>query len=165
MRLQRLPLSLFVGFLALELFFPAGGCGGTITQEPPDDPSNVPDASADADDSSDAATSSDASAEGGVTNTIIGSPCNLDADCGTGYRCHPTVPGGYCTVDCSPNQACPQGSVCSPVPLSRIAGICMLPCSSPNECRSEYTCGIVYLFPNDPNAPSSQVPVCWVPPP
>lgn len=160
-------LSIFLGICGIGLFGAGGGCAGAVTQDPPDDPSSMSDAGdmADAGSMEDAGNAGDASSDAGVVNAVIGSPCTLDADCGTGYRCQPTVPGGYCVADCSPNQACPEGSVCSPLPMSRVTGVCMRPCSSVNDCRKDYVCEVVYLFPGDPNAPSSQVPVCWVAPP
>jgi hypothetical protein len=66
-------------------------------------------------------------------------------------------------ANCSSEMPCPSGSVCSPVPYSRISGVCMRPCGTTAECRPEYVCDYVELFPGDPNSPKSPVPVCWEP--
>lgn len=133
-------------------------CGGTVTQDPPQDPTTIPDASVDA--SSDA--SGDAPDDPDAGALLVGLPCASSSDCGsTDYSCHPGAPGGYCSYYCSADAECPTGSVCSPVPFSRISGICMKTCTNTNECRAGYACAVVSLFPGQPNSPSSSSPVCW----
>jgi hypothetical protein len=144
----------------LPLLAALGACAGAITQDPPE-PVSGPDASTDApvDPAPDAA--SDAAVH--TYDGPIGRACMADTECGDGFRCQVTVPGGYCVVNCSADMPCPEGTVCSPLPYSRISGVCMLPCSTKADCRAEYVCEIVELFPGDPNAPKSPVPVCWEP--
>ncbi|MBK9259135.1 MAG: hypothetical protein IPM54_04805 [Polyangiaceae bacterium] len=137
---------------AFALLF-ATSCAGSVTQDPPQDPGSMPDASTDAPEPEDAGT--DAAA------LVVGQACTSDAECGGEYRCQLTAPGGYCSFFCSGDADCPTGSVCSPLPNSRVSGICMKSCSTTAECRPGYTCEIVHLFPGDPMAPSSPSPVCW----
>jgi hypothetical protein len=147
---------------AWALLFVAS-CAGAVTQDPPQDPGMIPDASVDAAEPD--ATAPDASAPDAALpdagSLVIGRACTTDDECGGEYRCQLTAPGGYCTLFCAADADCPTGSVCSPVPFSRIPGICMKSCATKAECRPEYVCEIVYLFPGDPNAPSSPSPVCW----
>lgn len=144
---------------ALMISAAGGGCAGAVYQDPPE-LSGGADASTDAptDASSDAPTDAPPLYSG-----PIGDPCASNADCGDGYRCQLTVPGGYCVMDCSPGMTCPQGTLCSPVPLSRVAGVCMRACASQADCRPAYECAVVALFPGDPSAPTSPGPVCWEP--
>lgn len=123
-------------------------CAGSVTQDPPLDPGMIPDASTDA-----------------PVTLIIGHPCSADAECGGGeVICHAGWPDGYCSSFCASNADCPSGSLCSPIPFSRVpSGICMKSCTIASECRAGYACGTVYHFPGQPNSPSSSAPVCWVP--
>lgn len=130
-------------------------CAGSVTQDPPLDPGTLADASADAD-------SVDADPTDAGT-FVVSKACASDAECGGDYRCQLTAPGGYCTKFCAGDTDCPTGSVCSPMPYSRLSGICMKSCATTAECRPGYACGIVYLFPSDPGSPSSDSPVCWEP--
>lgn len=132
-----------------------GACASSVSQEPPVDPGMLMDASTDAP----VDAPPDAAADAG--STVIGHPCTLDSECGSDFRCQPTAPGGYCTLFCSSNAECPSGTVCSPVPFSRIAGICMKSCTTNAECRMGYSCYVVSLFPGQPNSPNSNTPVCW----
>ncbi|HLM71714.1 MAG TPA: hypothetical protein VK459_03450 [Polyangiaceae bacterium] len=139
-------------------------CAGAVSGDSPDLPPDStpgPDASTDASDDAPADAPADAKAD--AYEGVIGRACELDADCGDGYRCHTPAPNGYCTVNCSVDVPCPSGSVCSPVPYSRVMGACMRPCSSAAECRPEYACDYVEAFPGDPGSPKSPVPVCWEP--
>lgn len=155
-RIQRSNAVLIKLAAPISLLAAVAACAGAITQEPPE-PVGGPDASTDApvDPPSDAAPDAYSGA--------IGRACVADADCGDGLRCQTTAPGGYCVMDCSSAAVCPEGTACSPVPFSRIAGVCMLACASSADCRPDYVCDIVELFPGDPNAPKSPVPVCWEP--
>ncbi len=131
----------------------AVSCASTVTQDPPQDPTTIEDAGVDAD-----------AAVPDAGNLVIGRPCSTDGDCGgTQLRCDLSVPDGYCTYMCGGDIGCPEGSVCAPMPLSRISGLCMQSCTKTSECRTGYVCDLVYLFP-DPSAPVSPSPVCWEPP-
>lgn len=126
-------------------------CASSVVQDPPQDPGSIPDASADA-----PPTTIDAG------SLAIGLACSTDADCGDEQiRCLTMVPGGYCSNFCSADAECPTGSVCAPIPFSRVSGTCMKSCTTTNECRDGYACGTVYLFTGQPNGPSSSTPVCW----
>jgi hypothetical protein len=138
--------------MAMLFLLAAASCAGAVTPDPLE-PADLPDAAADA--------PGDASADAG--GLVIGRPCADDADCGDEYRCQTTVPGGYCVLTCASDVPCPEGSVCSPLPLSRVTGVCMKACSATTECRAGYVCDVVSLFPGDPSAPSSPSPVCWEP--
>jgi hypothetical protein len=142
------------------------GCAGAVVQDPIQDPGTIPDASTDApvdvlvDASSDAPMDAPVVVDAG--SLVIGRPCATDSECGGGeMRCHLGPPGGYCTIFCMGDAECPTGSVCSPVPFSRVPGICMKSCATAADCRTGYACDVVYLFPGDPNSPSSPSPVCW----
>jgi hypothetical protein len=151
---------------AAPLLAALAACAGSVTPDWPPDPTGGPDASPDAPaDPPDAAPPDAAPADAAADayQGIIGEPCAGDSDCGAGYRCHLTVPNGYCTANCASDVPCPGGSVCSPVPYSRVSGACMRPCGSTAECRPEYVCDYVVLFPGDPGSPKSPAPVCWEP--
>jgi hypothetical protein len=100
---------------------------------------------------------------------ITGRACAGDADCGAGYHCYTLAAGGYClpgapggpTACREPEYPCPAGTVCSPIPWHAISGVCMAPCASAADCREGYRCGVVELFPGEPETPRSAEPVCW----
>lgn len=130
------------------------GCAGSVVQDPAQDPATIPDASTDA--------PADAPIVVDAGSLVIGRPCTADADCGGGdVRCYLGAPGGYCSFFCAGDAECPTGSICAPMPLSRVSGMCMKSCSTAADCRSGYACDIVHLFPGDPTSPSSPSPVCW----
>jgi hypothetical protein len=149
-------LSLAAAAFALGAAALGAGCAGAVTPDSQPDTGSLVDASADAE--ADAGPDAKPSYDG-----AIGRACGQDSDCGAGHRCQITAPDGYCVMDCSPDKTCPEGTLCSPVPLSRISGVCMLACSNQNQCRPGYVCDVVHLFPDDPNAPKSPGPVCWEP--
>lgn len=78
----------------------------------------------------------------------IGAACGSDADCGGSprvcgkdFRLGATtikVPGGYCTMSCSPSVKCPDGSAC--VAFS-FGSWCESLCPNPDPCgRKGYSC-------------------------
>ncbi len=99
---------------------------------------------------------------------ITGRACSADALCGTGYTCWPMPPGGYCLVGppttCFDSNVCPAGTRCSPLPMSQMAGVCLLHCATDADCRPAYRCAIVELFPGEPGSPTSDGKVCWTRP-
>ncbi len=127
-------------------------CAGSVTQDPPQDPGTVVDAGNDASEVVDAS-----------TLLVVGRACTLNgSECGSNeYTCHPGAPDGYCSFLCTADADCPSGSVCSPVPFSRVSGICMKTCASVNDCRVGYACAVVELFPGQMNTPKSSTTVCW----
>jgi hypothetical protein len=73
----------------------------------------------------------------------IGNACGHDGlDCASDEVCEQkdifggTIPGGYCSRDCT-QSACPQGSQCS-VPWGTVR-VCLQSCPK-NGCRSGYVC-------------------------
>jgi len=154
---RSLTLTALTALTALALW---AGCAGAVYPDPQPDPGPLMDASADADMDAPADAPADAPP---AYNGVIGHACAADSDCGVGYRCQTTAPGGYCVMSCTPDVPCPSGTLCSPVPLSRISGVCMLACAGQADCRPGYVCDQVSLFPDDPSAPTSPGPVCWEP--
>lgn len=167
----------FVALTAITAAAIGSACAGAVYPDTPPEPTPTadastdgsvdptPDASTDAPSDAPADAPSDAPTDGAAPyNGPIGNACSSDAECGDMYRCQITVPGGYCVKDCGgPGAPCPEGTLCSPVPFSRVAGACMKACSSSAECRPGYACDVVYLFPSDPGSPKSGGPVCWEP--
>lgn len=168
--LKRSIAPLLVVLTAITAAALGSACAGAVYPDTPPEPQPNADASTDApteDAPADAVSDAPADAPADATtpyNGPIGKPCASDADCGDTYRCQLTVPGGYCVQDCmGPGAPCPDGTLCSPLPLSRVAGVCLKACASTNDCRPGYACDVVYLFPGDPSAPKSAGPVCWEP--
>jgi hypothetical protein len=100
---------------------------------------------------------------------LVGRKCTTDASCGKGYMCFTEAPGGYCMpgapggpTACTPNQStCPLGTRCSPLPGHQIAGVCLRPCKSHDDCSSPQVCNDVYLYPGETTGPHSEGRVCW----
>jgi hypothetical protein len=74
----------------------------------------------------------------------IGTACMNDNQCDPGLTCaqsfgigpgRVTIPGGYCTLDCS-TATCPANSVCTTLTFGKF---CMSSCP-PDPCRTGYTC-------------------------
>jgi len=141
------------GFLA--------ACASSVTQDGPQDPSNIPDASPDAPMEVPLDASADAAPTDGGT-TMVGQACTNDTSCGSDMFCHPGPPGGYCSFYCATDSECPAGTVCSPVPYSRVTGLCMTTCTTAADCRDGYGCAVLSLFAG-PGGPKSSSPVCWTP--
>jgi hypothetical protein len=79
---------------------------------------------------------------------------------GAGRLLHAGRPGG--PMGCrDPEQPCPEGTTCSPLPRHAISGVCMLTCTTSADCRTGYICNYVELFRGDPGSPSSPNKVCW----
>jgi hypothetical protein len=74
---------------------------------------------------------------------VVGAPCTNNNECGTGFCGHSwgllSVPGGYCTADCSGanKNICPAGSTCEH--LANVGDFCLSTCP-PDPCRSGYKC-------------------------
>jgi len=108
-------------------------------------------------------------ADAGFADPVTGRACSVASDCGTGYACSTEAPGGYClpgspggpTACREPETPCPVGTVCSPLPLHAISGVCLRPCEQWTECRPGYVCDFLALFPDDPQSPKSPRKVCW----
>jgi hypothetical protein len=117
----------------------------------------------------DAATNDAAALGTGDAGLVTGRACASAADCGSGYDCNTEVPGGYCLLGAAggpmscrlPEQACPAGTLCSPLPWHQISGVCLRRCGPSLPCRPGYFCGYVETFPGDPSSPRSTAPACW----
>jgi hypothetical protein len=104
-----------------------------------------------------------------VKAQIAGSACTTTADCGAGFSCLTTVPGGYCVANstggtemCSAvSPTCPAGTTCGPVPWSQMPSVCMRTCTATSECRAGQQCNYVELFPGSASSPRSAERVCW----
>jgi hypothetical protein len=100
---------------------------------------------------------------------VVGNSCETAIECGAGFDCYTLAPGGYCmpgapggpTACREPEYPCPAGTVCSPLPMHAISGVCLRPCSTHGDCREGYRCDYVALFPGDPQSPRSPEKVCW----
>lgn len=98
---------------------------------------------------------------------IIGRACQEGADCGAGFQCFLSAPGGYCLEgepdECFSDADCPEDTRCAPREYSQRVGHCLRSCASASDCRSGYQCRVVWLFPGEEQSPRSSGPVCWVP--
>ena len=73
---------------------------------------------------------------------LVVSGCTTNADC-PGARCIAGIGTGLCTADCTSQDDCPDGTVCTDTESSS-GGVCLLSCSSPSYCTehlgSAYAC-------------------------
>ncbi|UJR79177.1 hypothetical protein [Sandaracinus amylolyticus] len=87
----------------------------------------------------------DAGQDGGPPSNI-GGACAEDTDCtGSANRCiaEPDYfPGGYCTLACSSDEECPEGSYCSDVFGSQAFCVDSCDAAGTDECRAGYGCTI-----------------------
>jgi hypothetical protein len=60
----------------------------------------------------------------GVDGDVVGGPCAAADD------------GGHCSVACSSDAQCPDGTRC----ISNKSGVCLLSCASAADCRGDYKC-------------------------
>lgn len=146
------------------------GCGGATAAD-----ASLADASSDvapADDASSHDGGLDAASDGSSADAalpITGRACVDESDCGEGYSCMRDAPGGYCVTGrpggplaCrEPEAPCPSGTICSPLPMHQISGVCLAPCTTAGDCRPGLVCTTVALFPGDPGSPTSPSPACW----
>lgn len=87
---------------------------------------------------------------GSTGRAAVSSPCNTDADCGTGMVCLTRAPGGYCTIDCTATGgsggSCPAGSACFNAVLTPTDAYCLKTCTltsgtcSTSQCRTGLAC-------------------------
>ena len=108
-------------------------------------------------------------------DVITGNPCDGPTSCGPDHHCYEDVPapgeppGGYCLPGAPTvikpcrieDDDCPTGTRCSPIPWSAISGVCMRACQDHTDCREDYECLIVELFPGQEDSPTSAGLVCW----
>jgi hypothetical protein len=74
----------------------------------------------------------------GVDGDVVGGPCAAADDCADGSTCITSgdFPGGQCSVACSSDAQCPDGTRC----ISNKSGVCLLSCASAADCRGDYKC-------------------------
>lgn len=72
---------------------------------------------------------------------VVQSGCEGDDECAGGY-CIEGLSNGLCTAECTTQEECPEGTVCTDT--EAVAGVCLFPCTSGAECRDMlgdgYTC-------------------------
>lgn len=73
------------------------------------------------------------------TNGDDGAPCTSGRDC-KGGLCDTTMPGGYCSTDCSTSGKCNGNAACLPTGDPSQSDICLASCSAATDCRKGYTC-------------------------
>lgn len=73
----------------------------------------------------------------GTEGDVVGGPCT-EGGCAGGSSClvASMYPGGTCTVDCTTQADCPDGTVC----VQESGGTCLLACDSADDCRDGYGC-------------------------
>jgi len=77
--------------------------------------------------------------DGGVSRTgdVVGGPC-VAGECAAGSTCLMDTmhPDGQCTVACTTQDDCPNGTAC----VQESGGTCLLSCQSAADCRDGYGC-------------------------
>ena len=72
---------------------------------------------------------------------VVQSGCETNDDCAGSY-CITGLPNGLCTAECTSEEDCPEGTVCTDT--EAVNGVCLFPCTSGEECREllgdGYTC-------------------------
>lgn len=72
---------------------------------------------------------------------LVQSGCAADADC-PGGRCVVGIGTGLCTADCTVQEDCPEGTICTDT--EAVNGVCLLSCSDSSACTEhlgpEYNC-------------------------
>ena len=74
--------------------------------------------------------------EVGNNSDYVGGPCESDSDCIEECAQGGSFPGGTCTVPCSDDDDCPDGTSC----IDRMGGVCLLDCGGDGDCRGGYEC-------------------------
>ena len=72
----------------------------------------------------------------GSEGETVGGPCTTTADCEQRCLTGGDFPQGTCTISCSSDADCPDGSHC----IDKQGGVCLLSCSLPSDCRGGYNC-------------------------
>lgn len=72
---------------------------------------------------------------------LVQSGCSTDENC-PGGRCIVGIGEGLCTADCTAQEDCPEGTICTDTEAQN--GVCLLSCSAASECTAHlgpaYTC-------------------------
>ena len=71
----------------------------------------------------------------------IGGVCQQDTECQSGY-CNTHPPGGYCSLHCDAETACPDDATCLPYVDSDGVkrSLCLKPCTTNASCRTDQFC-------------------------
>lgn len=75
----------------------------------------------------------------GRDGDVVGNPCTeASARCAAGSVCATEhgLPDGMCSVPCTTQAECPNGSLC----ITEDGGRCFLRCASDADCREGYEC-------------------------
>ena len=76
--------------------------------------------------------------EAGSTSSFVGGTCLNGSECEfTLCQTGPIAPGGTCTSSCFGDSNCSSGSSCAATDLG---WICLVDCSSDDDCRTDYSC-------------------------
>ena len=81
--------------------------------------------------------------QGGTGDGGLGDACAASSECGGGLYCEGSLPGGYCSTDCSSDSDCPAGGLCFSLEDGggALYQVCLKPCSVSGDCgRSDYVC-------------------------
>lgn len=76
--------------------------------------------------------------EVGIQGKVVGGPCSAAQRCAAGSKCETDgdFPNGTCAKACSSDADCPAATAC----ISSKGGICLLTCTTSDECRAGYPC-------------------------
>jgi hypothetical protein len=79
-----------------------------------------------------------------LPSSEVGGACHRASDCvGSTAMCASTLPGGYCSLDCTLNAAaCPSSSLCMRVE-GALSAQCYARCLADTDCRAGYACAVV----------------------
>jgi hypothetical protein len=82
----------------------------------------------------------------GRNGDVVGGPCSATGGCAAGSTCLETTmyPGGTCSIVCTTQADCPNGTIC----VQESGGTCLLSCSSAGDCRDGYACLEKSLLPS-----------------
>ncbi|MCK6510418.1 hypothetical protein L6R29_10680 [Myxococcota bacterium] len=77
----------------------------------------------------------------------VGTFCQSNADCFSGFSCETQVPNGYCTKFCNHTRECPLDSACARITFEGGFQLqrCISTCRDERDCRQGFLC---YLPPS-----------------
>lgn len=76
----------------------------------------------------------------GDAHDIVQKGCSANSDC-EGGRCIEGLPGGLCTRNCTSQDECPDGTVCTDTEAT--GGVCLFTCTNSDQCREDVGTGYV----------------------
>ena len=92
----------------------------------------------------------------GPNSPVVGGECATDRDCEKVCSMEDDFGTGMCTVRCSNDQDCPEGSVC----LEKGDGMCAVSCSVADDCAGF---GRAFTCKNMKRVSGGDVAVCRLP--